>query len=599
MCISCIASIGSWRRDVIKAVLFTIFFGKLLPFADVWSDVRLGIHLFVNGHKKWAFSVLAPVIVNTFFTLVLCREMEKKKSRKCWIIYIPMVIFQVYPQWCLFRILLEFGRHKINLKQFITKRDSFDGGIGCLEPYLESVPQVYIQTALFAFVHNIDSIITRLCYTARDPMCTSLDICDPLFNCDMDPYATGYQKYTRVMNLTKNEHIQTLAFENCTQHLKRCIDKCYKNVSDILLALDETELYKYIETPDLWYNHSLVKDYDATLADLKVIQMHRLVIGNRELFMLTYLISIIAAAYGVSKFFRLGYSRVAHKIFSVKFMFISIVGTAFLVLKGLVLGSIIDKHNQYSQENETNNILLESMAFWLLFTKLPTMLMVLTFTIAMPCYKIYKKLGKFRIKAVTDIILKQPSLILAPHITPFFFELSDIEIIDTLAVQSSHRITISPGSPLIQKKKTKYLSCIGNYAFSPRLTAVNVIISIIFTLSLLFWKSNWITNGWERFFSIFVAICIWVVGLIGYKMIGGLTGNAKCLEHFRNKCLECTKTYGFFVNKYKSITACDSHEKHTPFEYKTDIEACQVCSEIKMRYAQYLYLRLPLSATIA
>ena len=59
-----------------------IFFGKLLPFADVWSDVRLGIHLFVNGHKKWAFSVLAPVIVNTFFTLVLCREMEKKKSRK-------------------------------------------------------------------------------------------------------------------------------------------------------------------------------------------------------------------------------------------------------------------------------------------------------------------------------------------------------------------------------------------------------------------------------------------------------------------------------------------------------------------------------------
>ena len=584
MCISCITSRKSFRIDVIRAVLFTIFFGKLLPFADAWSDVRLSIRLFVNGHTNWAFSVIAPVFLNIFFTLFSCKAIEKKRGSVCWFMYMPMVILQVYPQWCLFRLLLEFWRHEIDLEEFISKRDSLDGGLGCLEPYLESVPQVYIQTALFSFVYNIDSIITRLCYTETDPMCASLDICDTLFDCDMDPYSTGYKQYYRVMNLTKQDHIQNVAFANCTKELKQCIDKCKTNVSDIILELDETELFTYIETQDLWRNHSLVHNYDATLNDLKVIQMHRLVIGNRELFYSTYLISIFAAAYGVSKFFRLSHSRVAQQIFSWKFLFVSIVATTFLVLKGLVLGSMIEGHNQYSQDNVlTNNVLIESMVFWLLLTKLPTTFLVLTFTIAVPCYKIYKKLEQFRVKAITDIILKQPSLILAPHITPFFYTLGEIEIIDTVSARPTQRITIAPGSPIMQKQNAKYLSCIGNYTFSPSLTIVNVIISTVFTLSLLFWKCHWITNGWQIFFSIFVATCIWVVGLIGYKLIGGLSGEAKCKEHSRNKCLDCTKIYGFYVSKFKSIEPCDSHENTAPYEYKTDIETCKICKEIKIR----------------
>ena len=54
----------------------------------------------------------------------------------------------------------------------------------------------------------------------------------------------------------------------------------------------------------------LVEEYNATQEDMKVIQMHLLVIGNYGMFISTYIISIGAAVYGISKFFRLGNARV-------------------------------------------------------------------------------------------------------------------------------------------------------------------------------------------------------------------------------------------------------------------------------------------------
>ena len=80
--------------------------------------------------------------------------------------------------------------------------------------------------------------------------------------------------------------------------------------------------------------------------------MHKLVIGNFVFFLSTYLISIFAAAYGVSKFFRLGHARIAKGFFSKRFLFVAVVSTTFFVFKGVVLASIV---------MDTDNTLVQSM----------------------------------------------------------------------------------------------------------------------------------------------------------------------------------------------------------------------------------------------
>ena len=58
MCRQCF---GIPTRETIQAVAFSIVFGIFLPYIDVWSDIRVAVILFVNGHPRWALSVLTPV----------------------------------------------------------------------------------------------------------------------------------------------------------------------------------------------------------------------------------------------------------------------------------------------------------------------------------------------------------------------------------------------------------------------------------------------------------------------------------------------------------------------------------------------------------
>ena len=141
MCRSCIKIPN---RETIQVVVFSILLNICLPSFDVGSDIRLAIRLSLNGHAKWALSVLAPVFINTFFSGIACREMERKKSGACWMMYLPLVLLQIYPQFCTIRLIYELLRGRIELKTFASIKDGMDGGIGCLEPYCESVLQVFV-----------------------------------------------------------------------------------------------------------------------------------------------------------------------------------------------------------------------------------------------------------------------------------------------------------------------------------------------------------------------------------------------------------------------------------------------------------------------
>ena len=94
MCISNILS-NLDSIHAIQAVTFSILFGIMLPTGDAGTDVLWGVDLYISGHKKWAFAVLSPVIANTVFTIIACREMEKSNVRVSWIAYLPLVFLQV------------------------------------------------------------------------------------------------------------------------------------------------------------------------------------------------------------------------------------------------------------------------------------------------------------------------------------------------------------------------------------------------------------------------------------------------------------------------------------------------------------------------
>ena len=125
-------------NDDFRTILFTLLFQMVLPFTDTGTDIRLGTRLFLNGHSTLAMAVLMPVFINTFFTAIACREMEKRANKIYWMLYLPLVIFQLYPQFCICRLLLQYYQGQINLEEFISARDSMDGGLGCVEPYCES-----------------------------------------------------------------------------------------------------------------------------------------------------------------------------------------------------------------------------------------------------------------------------------------------------------------------------------------------------------------------------------------------------------------------------------------------------------------------------
>ena len=114
MCLSCIKE---EHGEIIRVVIFSVFFGIVLPTFDAGGDIRLAIRLYENGHPKWSLSVLTPVLINTLFTIVISRKIEEERKSRFWVIYLPLVLLQIYPQYCLLRLLLDFGRGKMKLEE--------------------------------------------------------------------------------------------------------------------------------------------------------------------------------------------------------------------------------------------------------------------------------------------------------------------------------------------------------------------------------------------------------------------------------------------------------------------------------------------------
>ena len=101
-------------------------------------------------------------------------------------------------------------------------------------------------------------------------------------------------------------------FEDCMKDFRECLSKCQENLTNVIKHIDEHQFFEsYFGENSSYKSHFLSIEYDASKTDLQGIQLYLLFIGDNFIFLTTYAISIFAAAYGVSKFFRLSYSDTA------------------------------------------------------------------------------------------------------------------------------------------------------------------------------------------------------------------------------------------------------------------------------------------------
>ena len=580
-----------FTKEAVKEIIFSICFGMLLPFGDSGTDLRLGIRLYMNGHPRWAFSILTPVFLNTIYTLFTCRQMEKKETRYWWF-YLPLVFLQVYPQYCICRLIYRYLRRKISLAEFVSSRDSLEGGMGCIEPYCESVPQVFIQTAIFAFVHNIDPLLTKLCYKETNPSCLEYDKCDTLLKCSItgktennvcdgignDPFISGYENFKQMTSCKIVKSNCTEEFDECILTFRNCIDVCKDNLNTYISRFNETELYEMANSPTFCSNNPLTLENGATEEDFKLIQMYLLVIGNYPLFVSTYIISIFAATYGVSKFFRLGHARIHRGMSSPGFIGTATISGVFMLLKGVALAGIV-VGNQ--------DPLAESGLWWLLFTMLPTSILVLIWTAGRPFLDIWERRGRIPWLDIMHMTMKQPSVLLAPLITPFVFTMEGTKVSDKVPAK------------IIKEKNMKTLSCYGTFEWDARATAVNLAMSAVFTVLLLSWRSPWIDNGWKIFGSFIIAAIILCLGFVFWGALLSLEeknedddlffeldiDQRECVTHQIKECVECIEMYGFYIEEYRFIEACEKHENKKPFELKKPHgwKSCEKCKDINIR----------------
>lgn len=257
------------------------------------SNIRGSYILFISGHVGWAMAVFSPVLINTFFTVFSCRETERRNMGNWWFLYLPLVFCQLYPQFCLLRILIayfntissknNFFRFQNNLKQFVAAKDGMDGGMGCTKPYCESIPQVFIKTALFAFVYSLEG------------------------------------------------------------------------------TNDDDESNK----------------------------LREVIIEDSTFFLFSFLVSILEAIYGFSKFLRFGQHRIDTKLLSSKFLYVAWLNAIFLGFKSFTLASIVFGHEYH------NTSVIECVCWWFLFSIAPSTIMAVYVSIIAPTIMMFKKMAKF------------------------------------------------------------------------------------------------------------------------------------------------------------------------------------------------------------
>ena len=544
-------------------------------------------YIYLYGHPKWAMCVLAPVVMNTFFTLFACSRIDKDK----WLWYIPLVFLQVYPQYCVVRIVLQYISSKLDREHFIEKRNQLDGGLGCLESYVEAVPQAFIQTAFFTIANSLTLTVTRLCYNDEVRSCAEFldqtcmiqkrcsdmgfdgNHCNPVgFGINWFQPMVGsdiqsninyhYNSYEKIKTCKEQTHNCTKMFELCIQPFYQCLGRCEENITNQIHQMNELDFFQnIIENNSNHSDNFLSIEYGASKEDLQSIQLYLLFIGDKATFLCTYAISIFAAAYGVTKFFRLSYCRHCDKIdysnyglnlytFALTF----IITTMYLLAKGFALALFM----LINENNMATNVTL-----WHLYCMVPSFIFA-NFSFFGRSFYQNKCKGLGLIKHPLTIFLKEPPLIGASLVTPFMYSPKYVDRSEEIAISMDEL-----GEIRNKKQSVIFTSKMIFSHVDYKLSYANNLICICAgSIGIIFHTDHKLEVVLPAI-TLFLIITTFLLYFIS-KLDNG--GSKKCFEHCFEKweCVECTKRYGLYIEDYKRNLICTSHRLDIP---------CSICGK--------------------
>ena len=452
------------------------------------------VQLILNGHPLWSLWVLCPVIVNTFFMLFACARLEKRY----WYLYTPLVLFQIYPQFCVARIILKLAGKNINDNDFRKERDDLDGSVGFLGA-LQSIPQSFIQTAFFTISNSLHTTLTRLCYNEKVPSCKEYDICPTeirnVSTCSNFTYQTSncnkveyqpyhYNSYEEMDKCKDRIYDCTRRFEDCLKKengLEDCLNQCKTNLTKIIKGMDlEVFMERFLGKGARDIDLSV--DYGASQEDLKIIQLDLLYDDHCYAFLFTFAISVIAAVYGVTKFFRFSYSRHCDKLVKsnltitgereeyknqglniISFLMTFTMSGMYLCGKALALAA-------FMWVNE--NTMGQNVAWWVFFCMIPSFIFALVVIFGRTCYKTdhqclkgYPVYNNWSFR----IFFKAPAVIGIPTVTPFTYKTKTVGVTRIEDLDDD------------DKRYMHHESMVAYFVLGYRLSYINNLLTIFFT----------------------------------------------------------------------------------------------------------------------
>ena len=115
-------------------ILLMVLFCVLLPTADVLSDMYFTLQLFIGyglnkNHPKYGSLTLVPLLMSTIGMTIQWFKIETKEKRNK-LKTLPLLIFQIYPQWRALRVLY-YAKIKKD-PRWRAMREEFDDGISHL-----------------------------------------------------------------------------------------------------------------------------------------------------------------------------------------------------------------------------------------------------------------------------------------------------------------------------------------------------------------------------------------------------------------------------------------------------------------------------------
>ena len=124
-----------------------MLFDVLLPIADVYGDASIIIAWYLRGHYLYALAIAIPMFLNYIFSSYKWWSFEECQNK--WWSWI-LVAFQVWQPWRALKVI--FLLYKKDDRAHDKKKEMMRE-VSSIEPFVESVPTVFIMTALW--VHGL------------------------------------------------------------------------------------------------------------------------------------------------------------------------------------------------------------------------------------------------------------------------------------------------------------------------------------------------------------------------------------------------------------------------------------------------------------